>query len=190
MKITDLGHVAIRCSDYEKSLEFYRDKIGLKEKFSLYGDDGRIQLTYMEIVPGVFIELFPSYGKKVNRYNSDTSIKHACILVQDIEQAGRELQEKGVNIYLGPKREDEMNLIPVPYKKVLCGAGEYCFYIADPDNNAIEFMEYVSPTTLMIMSDEQLGEMAEDIKSNNFVSWDREGSAYIREYNEKRIAGH
>lgn len=188
MKITDLGHVAIRCSDYRKSLEFYRDKIGLKEKFSLYGYDGRIQLTYMEVVPGVFVELFPSHGEPVNPYTGSTAIKHVCILVEDIEQAGRELQEKGVHIYLGPKKDDEINRFPVPYEKVMCGAGEYCFYVADPDGNAVEFMEYVEPTTLMIMSDEQLSEMAVDIRNNTFQCWDQAGMAAIREYNLKRIA--
>ena len=51
-----------------------------------------------------------------------------------------------------------------------------------------EFMEYVEPTTLMIMSDEQLSEMAVDIRNNTFQCWDQAGMAAIREYNLKRIA--
>ena len=171
MIINNLSHVALHCSDYGRSLHFYRDVLGLKEKFSLYGYDGEIQLTYMEIVPGEFIELFPCYDGEIKAYDPATSaIRHVCLLVEDIEEAARELQQKGVTVYCGPKELN--NPWPVPFEKHLMKAGEYCFYVADPDDNPVEFMQYVEPTTLMTKSDEELEALKEQLKNDTYVTLD------------------
>lgn len=142
MEYITLSHVALNCSDYETSLVFYRDILGLKQKFSLYNSKGGLWLTYMEASPGVFVELFPSGGRKINKYNPKTATgHHFCLLVDDIEQAARELQEKGVEIYDGPKHEGVK--FPVPYEKVKGKTGDYSFFIADPDDNPVEIMQCV-----------------------------------------------
>lgn len=39
MKIRQFGHVAFRCAELEKTVAFYRDRLGFPEKFRLtYGD--------------------------------------------------------------------------------------------------------------------------------------------------------
>ena len=158
MKITHLGHVAIQCSDYEKSLKFYTEIVGLKEKFSLYDNNGGIVLTYLEIVPGIFLELFTPFGvEEVMPYGDSTVVRHVCFWVKDIEAAGRELQDKGIDIFVGPTTAGHP--WPKPFVKYLQGAGEYNFYISDPDGNEVEFMEYNKLTSLMTMDNEKIEEL-------------------------------
>ena len=168
MRYTGLGHAAIGCSDYEKSLHFYRDILGLKEKFSLYNADGEVWLTYMEVRPGVFVELFPqSKGQKI-KYDSLAPMMHVCLLTDDIEKAGRHFQENGLKLYAGPKNADGTNVLPEPYSKVMMKAGEYCFYLDGPDGVPVEVMQYVEPTTLMLMNDEQLEVLDDILKANKY----------------------
>ena len=56
---TALGHVALRCRDYQKMLDFYVKKLGCEELFHLDNDDGSLWLTYVRTAKGQFVELFP-----------------------------------------------------------------------------------------------------------------------------------
>lgn len=168
MKFLGLGHTAVGCTDYEKSLEFYRDILGLKEKFSLYKEDRKPWLTYMEIKPGVFIELFfPEKGQDYS-YNREDSFTHICLLVDNIEEAGRHFQSKGLTLYKGSKNENGSNTFPEYYSKTMMKAGEYCFYLDGPDGIPIEIMQYIEPTSLMTMNEEQLTILQDILKKNQY----------------------
>lgn len=167
MKFVGLSHAAVGCTDYEKSLAFYRDILGLKDKFSLYRD-GKPWLTYMEIKPGVFVELFlPAPGQDYT-YHSTDSYYHICLLVDDIENAGRYFQSCGLKLYAGPKNAEGTNTLPEPYCKTIMKAGEYCFYLDGPDGVPVEIMQYVEPTTLMTMNEEQLSVLGDILKKNQY----------------------
>ncbi len=49
------GHLAIKVKD----LDFWRDRIGLKEMRRLKRDDGETWLVYLRITDRQFLELFP-----------------------------------------------------------------------------------------------------------------------------------
>lgn len=91
-------------------------------------------LTYIKIAEGQFIELFrgDQILERANALASDpfrTGYAHMCIEVEDIKEAVKEIESKGLKF----RR-------PVSY-------GPDCSYqawIDDPDGNQIELMEYTS----------------------------------------------
>ena len=54
-----IGHVALKVSNIENSLAFYRDTLGFDEMMRLNRDDGSLWLVYLRITDTQFIELFP-----------------------------------------------------------------------------------------------------------------------------------
>ena len=86
MNIRQIGHLAFICQDIDRSIEFYRDKLGFKHKFTIYYGDlldkhladaasagaqpdakitaelepirDKMWIAYFEVGTGVFIELF------------------------------------------------------------------------------------------------------------------------------------
>ena len=167
MEFLGISHAAVGCSNYEEAMKFYRDILGLKEKCTLYnGDDGSIMLTYLEIEPGSYIELFTAPKGKSYTYRNDQTFIYICLLVDDIEEAGRYFQSKGLKLYFGPKKGAGENVFPEPFVKTIMKAGEYCFYLDGPDGLPVEVMQYREPTTLMTMSDSQLGSLDNLLKSN------------------------
>ena len=106
-----ITHCTFLCRDYEKMVSFYRDKLGLKQIFctqlhksvrdsmkksfpELKLSVGEEWMTYLEIAPRNFIELFKiSYKAQVNDVE-DTGFHHICLLVDDIVAAARELERR------------------------------------------------------------------------------------------------
>lgn len=132
-------HIAIRTKDYEKSLDFYCNKLGFKFLYSLYKDDKSLWLTYLKNENGQFIELFPEPDMEISK---NGSFFHFCLLVDDIEKAAHELQEKGVELWNGPSFLQDKTQIPYVATAAKCGS--YAFFIDDPDGNSIEVMQYTS----------------------------------------------
>ena len=55
--IVGIGHIAIRVKDIDRTLDFYRDKLGFKEMFRLERD-GKLWLMYLRVTDTQYIELF------------------------------------------------------------------------------------------------------------------------------------
>ena len=131
MNIRELGHVAFRCRDLERSVNFYCGILGFRKKCVLTygdlaegirkkaGDNGyepsaerlksleekkdRIWFLFVEVAPRQFLELF------------------------DAGDADEEMQSRGVAL----DHEVGYNL-----------DGNYSMWIHDPDGNQIEFIQY------------------------------------------------
>ena len=58
MKISVIGHVAIRVKDVSRTLDFYVEKLGFPEMFRLERE-GRLWIVYLRITDGQFLEIFP-----------------------------------------------------------------------------------------------------------------------------------
>ncbi len=153
MMIKQFGHLAFNCKNQKKSVEFYRDALGLKEKFSLKYYDfisivkksgvklpgiaykflekrgNNTWLTYMETGAGVFIELFDQLGAFVMNRPAffHNNYQHFALIVDDIYAFRSELIEKGVKI------DSEISFGPDK---------TYQMWIHDPDGNKIEIMQY------------------------------------------------
>jgi lactoylglutathione lyase len=139
MPVTNVGHVAIRCSNLEESLAFYA-KLGLHEAFRLKRPDGSVGLVYVQVNDNAFLELFPGGTEQPEASRTKTGYAHACLLVDDIQESYREATAKGVPTTGEPK---------------LGGDGNWQFWITDPDGTRIEMMQ-IMPDSLQAKAAKQL----------------------------------
>lgn len=124
-KIVDLGHPAFACNDLDASLDFYA-KLGIHESFRLMRDDGNLMLIYLHIAGDRFIEVFPN-GPSAEERAGKQSFMHICLAVDDIVTYVEEIREQGIAIDVEPKMGLDFNIQA---------------WIADPDGNKIELMQY------------------------------------------------
>lgn len=122
--ITGTGHVALRVSDVERSLRFYRDQLGLEEAFRLERD-GKLWLVYVKLPDGTFVELFPGYAGRFDLPEGSVGVAHFCLLLDDAAETARALRVRGVET-------DEV-------RKGRSGCLQ--FFVADPDGHRIELMQ-------------------------------------------------
>lgn len=158
-----LTHVTFTCKDFPAMRSFYRDTLGLKELFVLPYNDAIIQgfvesgydvsgiksgdvwIVYLEVAPKQFVELFnlPYNGKNDTR---NQGFHHFCLRVENIVEAARELESKGVTLWNGPAWLGNPIEGPYPEDPIAAGrqgqCGSLAFYIQDPEGNEIEIMQY------------------------------------------------
>lgn len=122
-----LGHVAIRCNDLQKSLDFYA-KLGFPEFLRLTEDDGSPWICYLKITDEVFLELFPGAdgGKVPNTLRS--GVNHLCLTTEDMDACDAHLQSVGIPF-------------EAPRNPKAGVDGNRGAFIVDPDGNRIEIME-------------------------------------------------
>ncbi|WP_281755264.1 SMU1112c/YaeR family gloxylase I-like metalloprotein [Neptunitalea chrysea] len=127
MNITSIHHIAIICSDYTTSKDFYTNILGLKiiqEVYRTERDSYKLDLS----LNGVYvIELFsfPNPPKRASRPEAQ-GLRHLAFEVEDIEETHGYLQDK--KIFTEAIRIDEFT-------------GKNFFFIEDPDKLPIEFYE-------------------------------------------------
>ena len=127
MKMIGMGHIAVNAGNYEKSLEFYRDILGLIVEDTT--DWGDFQLTNLRMPDGGLLELF-DYGPRDDRAESDESVvgyRHFAFAVEDVRAWHEKLIENGVEIQMAPLEMPELGIIGL-----LC---------RDPDGIVIELSE-------------------------------------------------
>ncbi len=124
--IKGIAHLAFLTSDLEKSKNFYINKLGFKEKFTLYNTDGTPWIVYIAINDDQFIELFPT-KKIVFERDKPLSYQHLCLEVDDIYKFVNLIEKKGVEID----------------QPIITGLDNNLqSWIHDPDENPIELMQY------------------------------------------------
>ncbi|WP_017317557.1 SMU1112c/YaeR family gloxylase I-like metalloprotein [Mastigocladopsis repens] len=127
MKTTGIHHVAIICSDYERSKKFYVEVLG----FSIINESYRAQRNSYKLDLRVGdnhqIELF-SFSSPPERVSNPEAcgLRHLAFEVDDIEQTVNYLQSKGVEVE--NIRIDEMT-------------GKRFTFFKDPDNLPLEIYE-------------------------------------------------
>ena len=96
MKIKSLHHICIQTMKYEESLKFYSEIMGFKVIKETAGFHGRDYNTWLEL-GGTMIELqTQKKGQPLNDWSSlNEGPVHFCFLVEDIEEAYREIKGKG-----------------------------------------------------------------------------------------------
>lgn len=109
MRLSAIHHVAIIVSDYEKSKDFYVNKLGfqvIRENYRESRRDWKLDLRLTEGEDAVELELFaePDPPKRVNRPEA-CGLRHLAFRVADVEKTVRELEEMG--IACEPVRLDE-----------------------------------------------------------------------------------
>ena len=125
--INKVHHIAIICSDYQKSKKFYTEVLGLKIIREVYRENRQSHKLDLELNGTYIIELFsfPDPPQRVSRPEA-TGLRHLAFEVDDLEKIMAHLEK--FNIESEPIRIDEFT--------------EKRFtFIADPDNLPIEFYE-------------------------------------------------
>lgn len=127
MQLDRIHHIAIICSDYAVSKEFYVGKLGLQvvqETYRAQRQSYKLDLA----VNGVYqIELF-SFPEPPARLSQPEArgLRHLAFAVTDLEAAVAELNEKG--IITEPIRTDELT-------------GKRFTFFQDPDGLPLELYE-------------------------------------------------
>ena len=127
MKIESLHHIAIICSDYDRSKHFYTEILGFKIDNEVYRQERSSYKLDLSLNGQYLIELFsfPNPPQRPTRPEA-TGLRHIAFGVKDIEQAVEFLLSK--NITAEPIRIDEYT------------NRKFTFF-NDPDNLPIEIYE-------------------------------------------------
>lgn len=106
-------HAMVRVLDLEKALDFYINKLGLKEISRRDNEKGRFTLIFLATAPGEpMIELTYNWDQ-TQAYSGGRNFGHLAFEVQHIYDFCAQLQTKGVTI-LRPPRDGRMAFIRSP----------------------------------------------------------------------------
>lgn len=127
MKINKVHHVAIICSDYERSLNFYIDILGLRVLAEHYREDRKSYKTDLGIGDNYVVELFsfPSPPPRLSHPEA-AGLRHLAFEVDDIEESVAELEAKNIP-------HEEIRIDEYTSKRFV--------FFQDPDGLPIEFYE-------------------------------------------------
>ncbi|MCR5288690.1 MAG: VOC family protein [Treponema sp.] len=127
MKISAVHHIAIICSDYERSKEFYVNTLGFTVRHEVYRAERQSYKLDLDINGQYQIELFsfPNCPPRPS-YPEARGLRHLAFSVPDIDAAVAELAAKAVSCE--PIRIDEIT-------------GQRFTFFADPDGLPLELYE-------------------------------------------------
>ncbi len=106
-------HTMVRVSDVDKSLDFYCNKLGLKEVRRNDYPQGRFTLIFLEAPesPGAQIELTHNWDPE--EYGEGRNFGHLAFAVDDIYATCQKLMDEGVTINR-PPRDGRMAFVRSP----------------------------------------------------------------------------
>lgn len=107
-------HTMVRVSDLKESLDFYVNKLGLKETRRSEHPAGKFTLVFLATDDGQpEIELTYNWEENTERYKGGRNFGHLAFSVADIYKYCSLLQEQGIQI-LRPPRDGRMAFIRSP----------------------------------------------------------------------------
>jgi glyoxylase I family protein len=127
MQLNGIHHVAIICSDYQRSKRFYCEILGLKIIAEMYRAKRESYKLDLQLADGTQIELFsfPSPPERVNKPEA-RGLRHLAFKVSDLSAAVAELEQQGVEVE--PVRVDSLT-------------NKRFTFFADPDGLPLELYE-------------------------------------------------
>lgn len=127
MKISGIHHIAIICSDYERSKQFYVDVLGFSIIRETYREARQSYKLDLQVDAHTQVELF-SFPNPPNRlqYPEACGLRHLALAVEDLDEAIADLTANGVTVE--PIRLDELT-------------GKRFAFFKDPDNLPLELYE-------------------------------------------------
>jgi glyoxylase I family protein len=127
MKLNKIHHIAVICSDYEKSKDFYVRILGSTPINEVYREERDSYKLDLEVNGQYQIELFSFPSPPVRpSYPEATGLRHLAFEVDDIEEAVQFLTRLHVKVEI-------VRVDPVTNKKFT--------FFADPDGLPIELYE-------------------------------------------------
>jgi glyoxylase I family protein len=127
LKLNRVHHIAIICSDYERSKHFYSKILGLKIVREAYREQRNSYKLDLEVGNQYQIELFsfPGPAERPSRPEA-AGLRHLAFEVDNVEEAIAYIKDAGISVE--PVRIDEFT-------------GKRFTFFADPDGLPIEFYE-------------------------------------------------
>jgi glyoxylase I family protein len=127
ISISKVHHIAIICSDYQKSKTFYTDVLGLTIVREIYREERESYKLDLALNGIYIIELF-SFPNPLQRPSRPEAagLRHLAFEVNDIDQTIDFLSSKNIE-------SETIRLDPTTNKRFT--------FIADPDNLPVEFYE-------------------------------------------------
>lgn len=127
LNLRKIHHIAIICSDYERSKTFYTEVLGLNTIREVYREERGSYKLDLSLNEEYIIELFsfPSPPVRVSRPEA-VGLRHLAFEVEDVKSVTEFLSAKG--IYAEPIRIDEFTQ-------------KQFTFIEDPDGLPIEFYQ-------------------------------------------------
>ena len=130
--IRQLAHLNFVTNDLSRIIDFYVNKLGLQVKFTLDNKQGQPFGYYFECGNSTFLEFFDQamaaevWGGNAVELTIGTRYKHFCLEVTGLDEFCQELKNKDVTVSDISMGMDNARQA----------------WIADPDGNQIELMEY------------------------------------------------
>lgn len=127
MKIAGIHHVALICSDYERSKQFYVEILGFSMIHEVFRAERNSYKLDLQVANGDRLELF-SFPDPPQRVTSPEAcgLRHLAFEVEDIEASVAYLKSRGVDVEA--IRLDEIT-------------GKRFAFFRDPDNLPLEIYE-------------------------------------------------
>jgi glyoxylase I family protein len=127
IKLNQIHHIAIICSDYERSKRFYTEVLGFTVVAEYYREERKSYKLDLKLGNQYMIELFsfPDPPKRTSRPEAQ-GLRHLAFEVDDVELAIKELNSKGVQCE--PIRIDEYT-------------NKRFTFFSDPDDLPLELYE-------------------------------------------------
>ncbi|MBQ8703746.1 MAG: VOC family protein [Bacteroidales bacterium] len=128
MRLNKVHHIAVICSDYRRSLDFYTRVLGMELLAEHYREARQSWKADLALNGEYVVELFsfPSPPPRPSHPEA-AGLRHLAFEVDDICEAAAELERLGINHE--PVRTDEYT-------------GRRFFFLQDPDGLPIEMYEH------------------------------------------------
>jgi glyoxylase I family protein len=129
VNIDRIHHVAIICSNYERSKHFYVDLLGMtivNETYRAERDSYKLDLRIGQTDQQVELFSFPNPPVRVNKPEA-RGLRHLAFVVGDMDVSVKELESKGITVE--PVRIDPIT-------------GDRYTFFADPDGLPLELVEH------------------------------------------------
>ena len=125
LSLNNVNHIAIICSDYQRSLQFYTQVLGCTLISEEYRDERRSVLTRLALNGVYTIELF-AFDRYIQRPAEPETLglRHLAFTVDSLEKAVEELDRLGIA---------HEAIRELPNLRIL--------FFADPDGLPIELVE-------------------------------------------------
>ena len=127
LHLNQIDHIAIICSNYERSLKFYTEIIGCTVVAEYYREEQKSFLTRLALNGQYIIEMFsyPSPPQRLS-YPEATGLRHLAFEVNDLKA-----------------EVDELDRLGVPHEAIRLDAttGKHFVFFNDPDDLPLEMYE-------------------------------------------------
>ena len=123
----DIHHIAVICSDYHVSKDFYVNKLGLSIIKEVYREERNSYKLDLALHDRYVMELF-SFPDPPGRpsFPEACGLRHLAFSVEDVEETAAVLEEKGISV-------EEIRVDPITNKRFT--------FFQDPDQLPIEIYE-------------------------------------------------